>query len=159
MNGGDRMPRLNEGGNFVYGVSVMKETFEVKIPPQAYEDYHCCKDATFILMSGSDESGGFCVTSKRLLSYSELQNILFDNPSLNDEQVHEEWIQYKGRKYTCRKNNAGKVVLTAKDLEELEIESGKELMCIRGTDIVFSFAAKGLLIEKMKQYDGELELF
>ncbi|HPJ90247.1 MAG TPA: hypothetical protein PLO84_14110 [Thermotogota bacterium] len=153
------MPRMNEGGNFVYGVSVMRETFEVKIPPQAYEEYHCCKDDVFILMSGSDESGGFCVTSKRLLAQSELQNILFDNPVLNDEQIHEEWIQYKGRKYTCRKNNAGKIRLTAKDLEELEMHSGAELMCIRGTDIAFSFAAKGILIQKMKEYGGELEMF
>ncbi|HPF17549.1 MAG TPA: hypothetical protein PLN92_08220 [Thermotogota bacterium] len=144
---------------FIYGVSTLRDTFELKIPPQAYEDYHCCKDAIFILMSGSDESGGFCVTSKRLLKHSELHNILFDNTVLNDEQIHEKWIQYKGRKYSCRKNNDGIIRLTKTDLEELEINSGTELMCIRGTDIAFSFAAKGILIEKMKQYDGELEMF
>lgn len=94
------MPRLNKGGKFVFGLSVIHENRSVQIPPQAINEYRLSNENKIIIFTGSKITGGFCVTSYPLLSSSKLSHILKECPTLNDSSIFPgTLIPYKGRSY------------------------------------------------------------
>lgn len=148
------MPQLNKGGKFVFGLSELHGDLSVVIPPQAFKEYHVEEDDSLIIFTGSKSSGGFCVTSERMLGQSELSKILAEEPSLRNPES--EWMAYKGRKYRAVKRNGSMVLLTEEDLRTLGITIGDILMCVRSSDIAFTFMHHGPLMERSKNYQGEI---
>lgn len=148
------MPQLNKGGKFVFGLSELHGDLSVVIPPQAFTEYHVEADDSLIIFTGSKSSGGFCVTSKRMLGQSELGKILADNPDLCEAES--EWTAYKGRKYRAIKRSGNRLSLTEADLQMLGIAKGDVLMCVRSSDIAFTFMHHGPLLERSKNYQGEI---
>lgn len=152
---------MNKGGKFIFGKSLIRNDLTVHLPPQAITEYNATSEGKIYLITGSKITGGFCVTSKKLLESSKLGHILTDNPALQNYQTKEgEFIQYKGRSY-CWINisNNGVIQLTKEIMEFLELEIGMELLSIRSSNIAFTMGAKGPLLEKSRNYDGEIIIY
>ena len=152
------MPQLNKGGKFVFGLSVIHPDRIIHIPPQALSEYDVARDGKVIIFTGSKITGGFCVTTYSLLLNSKLKHILEECPRLRDCQLSEgEFIQYKGRKYawvSIDKNGVIKMPLST--LSVLELQVGMELLSIRSSDIAFTMGAKGPLLEKAHNFQGDI---
>ena len=155
------MPQMNKGGKFIFGKSLIRTDGTLRIPPQAMEEYHIADERKVYLFTGSKITGGFCVTRKGLLHPSKLGHILDDTPPLLDYSAGSgEFIKYKGRSYCWVEiSQEGQILLTKKMMDFLKVRSGMELLSIRSSDIAFTMGAKGPLLEKAENYDGEIPLF
>lgn len=155
------MPQMNKGGKFIFGKSLIREDLTIHIPPQALTEYNATAEEKVYLFTGSKITGGFCVTRKGLLKPSKLGHILSDNPALQNYQTAEgEFIKYKGRSYCWVSiSGTGVIQLNQKMLDFLNLEIGIELLSIRSSDIAFTMGAKGPLLEKAENYDGEIPIY
>ena len=143
------MPQLNKGGKFVFGLSVIRPDLTIHIPPQALLEYGATRDGKVIIFTGSKITGGFCVTTYSLLSNSKLKHIL-----------EGEFIQYKGRKYAWLDiDKNGVIKLPHSTLAVLDLQSGMELLAIRSSDIAFTMGAKGPLLQKAHNFQGNIEQY
>lgn len=161
ISGGVFMPQMNKGGKFIFGKSLIRTDGTLRIPPQAMEEYHIADEGKVYLFTGSKITGGFCVTRKGLLHPSKLGHILDDTPPLLDYSAGSgEFIKYKGRSYCWVEiSQEGQILLTKKMMDFLKVKPGMELLSIRSSDIAFTMGAKGPLLEKAENYDGEIPLF
>ena len=155
------MPQMNKGGKFIFGKSLIREDLTIHLPPQALTEYNATANGKVYLFTGSKITGGFCVTKKELLEPSKLGHILSDNPALQSYQTAEgEFIKYKGRSYCWVSiSGTGVIQLNQKILDFLNMEIGMELLSIRSSDIAFTMGAKGPLLEKAENYDGEIPIY
>lgn len=155
------MPQMNKGGKFIFGKSFIREDLTIHLPPQALTEYNATAEEKVYLFTGSKITGGFCVTRKGLLEPSKLGHILSDNPALQNYQTAEgEFIKYKGRSYCWVSiSGTGVIQLNQKMLYFLNLEIGMELLSIRSSDIAFTMGAKGPLLEKAENYDGEIPIY
>ena len=160
-SGGVIIPQMNKGGKFIFGKSLIRTDGTLRIPPQAMEEYHIADEGKVYLFTGSKITGGFCVTRKGLLHPSKLGHILDDTPPLLDYSAGSgEFIKYKGRSYCWVEiSQEGQILLTKKMMDFLKVRPGMELLSIRSSDIAFTMGAKGPLLEKAENYDGEIPLF
>lgn len=155
------MPQMNKGGKFIFGKSRIRDDLTVQLPTQAVTEYNAAAEGKVYLFTGSKITGGFCVTRRGLLESSRLRHILTDNPTLQNYQTTEgEFIKYKGRSY-CRVNISenGIIELNREMMNFLDLKSGMELLSIRSSDIAFTMGAKGPLLEKAKNYEGEINVY
>ncbi len=155
------MPQMNKGGKFIFGKSFIRENLTIHFPQQALIEYNATAEEKVYLFTGSKITGGFCVTRKGLLEPSKLGHILSDNPALQNYQTGEgEFIKYKGRSYCWVSiSGTGVIQLNQKMLDFLNLEIGMELLSIRSSDIAFTMGAKGPLLEKAENYDGEIPIY
>ena len=155
------MPQLNKGGKFVFGLSLIHNDLTVQFPTQALEEYQVLNDDKIIIFTGSKVTGGFCVTTYPLLSTSKLSHILHECPQLKKQSIPQgTLVTYKGRKYAWLplKRN-GSIQFTSQLLEQLDLDVGNELLCIRSSDIAFTMGAKGPLLEKAHDYSGKIKRY
>ena len=154
------MPQMTKGGKYIFGWSEIGENGELIFPIIAVEEYKLKKEDYIYIVSGSKQTGGFCVLTEPLLSNSKLKNILEENPNLADRSLREgELITYKGRKYGWLVLNKSAVYLSDDLMKMLEIKVGDKLLAIRSSDIAFTMGVKGRLIEKANGYQGIIEEF
>ena len=83
------MPQLVKGGKNVFGWSVVNENGRIVIPLDAFTEYRFIDGEKVILMSGSKKSGGFGLTTLKLLKGSPLSRILGTNPELAEFRIRE----------------------------------------------------------------------
>ena len=120
---------------------------------------------TFLFdMVDTELSSEFNITigNQMLVAYpSKLGHILDDTPPLLDYSAGSgEFIKYKGRSYCWVEiSQEGQILLTKKMMDFLKVRPGMELLSIRSSDIAFTMGAKGPLLEKAENYDGEIPLF
>ena len=155
------MPQMNKGGKFIFGKSLIRDDLTIYLPTQAIREYNATIEGRVYLFTGSKVTGGFCVTRKGLLQPSKLGHILTDNPILkNYQNLEGEFIKYKGRAY-CWINISenGMIQLNQAMMKFLNLEIGMELLSIRSSDIAFTMGAKGPLLEKAKNYEGEIKCY
>ena len=70
------------------------------------------------------------------------------------------FIRYKGRYYCWVDiSQDGQIILTKEMMEFLKVKPEMELLSIRSSDIAFTMGAKGPLLEKAENYDGEIPIF
>ena len=94
------MPQMTKGGKYIFGWSKIGKDGKLTFPTMAVEEYKLQEETYIYIVSGSKQTGGFCVMTELLLSNSRLKNILKENPYLADRSLKEgELISYKGRKY------------------------------------------------------------
>lgn len=155
------MPQLSKGGKFVFGISILRSDFTVRIPPQTIEEYNITADDDIILFTSSKSTGGFCVTSRRLLETSQLKNILSECPLIGQNTAPPlEFVRYKGMAYCRAKiNENGILQLTDQAAGYLGLEIGSELMVIRSSNIAFTMGAKGPLMDEVHAYQGKIDQF
>ncbi|HCQ91569.1 MAG TPA: hypothetical protein DIU45_20050 [Clostridium sp.] len=155
------MPQMNKGGKFIFGISILREDLSIQFPTQAVKEYDITSEGKIFLISGSKKTGGFVVTRKGLLYDSKIGSILKDTEKLcNYELPQGEFVKYKGRLY-CWLNisSDGKIKITQNMMDTLEIKRGDKLLSIRSSDIAFAMGAKGPLLEKAENFDGEIEIY
>lgn len=154
------MPQMSKGGKFVFGWSRIKLNGELTFPKMAVEEYGLTEETHIYIVSGSKQTGGFCVMTESLLAGSKLKNILKENPSLADRSLREgELISYKGRKYGWLALKEDSIYLSENLMKMLEIRIDDKLLAIRSSDIAFTMGAKGRLIDKANEYQGIIEVF
>ena len=83
------MPQLVKGGKYVFGWSKVHPRGKIIIPPEAFEEYGFLAGEKVISMSGSKTSGGFGVTSLRLLEGSPLSSFIEELPRLSEFRMEE----------------------------------------------------------------------
>ena len=72
----------------------------------------------------------------------------------------QEVIQYKGRKYAWLGiDKSGVIKMPQSALSVLNLQSGMKLLSIRSSDIAFTMGAKGPLLEKAHNFQGEIERY
>lgn len=155
------MPQMNKGGKFIFGKSLIRDDLTIHLPTQALTEYNATTEGKVYLFTGSKVTGGFCVTRKGLLEPSKLGHILTDNLALQNYQTTEgEFIKYKGRSY-CWVNivENGVIQLNQQILDFLNLKIGMKLLSIRSSDIAFTMGAKGPLLEKTENYEGEIKIY
>lgn len=155
------MPQMNNGGKFIFGKSVIRDGLTIQLPAQALVEYNALAEGKVYLFTGSKITGGFCVTRKGLLEPSKLGHILTDNLALQNYQTAEgEFIKYKGRSYCWISiSETGVIQLNQNMVDFLNLEIGMELLSIRSSDIAFTMGARGPLVEKAENYDGEIAIY
>ncbi|MCI8329728.1 MAG: hypothetical protein HFG02_09060 [Oscillibacter sp.] len=155
------MPQMNKGGKFIFGKSAVGKDGLVRLPPQAVEEYRIASEGKVYLFTGSLSTGGFCVTRRGLLEPSRLGHILTENPGLLDCALPQGAFQkYKGRWYCWTDiSEAGTIVLTGSMMDVLKLSPGDELLSIRSSDIAFTMGAKGPLLERARNYEGDIPVF
>ena len=155
------MPQMNKGGKFIFGQSVICPDGLVRLPTQAAEEYRIASEGRVYLFTGSKVTGGFCVTRRGLLLPSKLGHILTETPELmNYEAPEGEFLPYNGRAYCWTSiSKAGEIKLTKEMMTFLHLAPEMRLLSIRSSDIAFTMGAKGPLLEKAENYNGEIPLF
>lgn len=155
------MPQMNKGGKFIFGKSLIRDDLTIHFPTQALTEYNVTIEGKVYLFTGSKVTGGFCVTRKGLLEPSKLGHILTDNLALQNYQTAEgEFIKYKGRSYCWISiSGMGVIQLNQSMVDFLNLEIGMELLSIRSSDIAFTMGARGSLMEKAENYDGEIAIY
>ena len=154
------MPKMTKGGKYIFGWSRIRVNGELIFPRMAVDEYNLQEETYIYIVSGSKQTGGFCVMTEPLLSHSKLKNILKENSSLADRSLSEgELIAYKGRKYGWLALKENTVYLSDDLMKMLEIKVGDKLLAIRSSDIAFTMGVKGRLIEKANGYRGIIEEF
>lgn len=154
------MPQMTKGGKYIFGWSKIGKDGKLTFPTMAVEEYKLQEETYIYIVSGSKQTGGFCVMTELLLSNSRLKNILKENPYLADRSLKEgELISYKGRKYGWLKLKDNSIQLSAKLMKDLEIKVGDRLLSIRSSNIAFTMGARGSLIDKANSYKGKIEVY
>ena len=154
------MPQMSKGGKYIFGWALIRENGKVIFPTPAVEEYKLQKEQHIYIVSGSKQTGGFCVMTEPLLSCSKLRHILQENPNLADRTLKEgELISYKGRKYGWLTLKDNGVYISPSLMQTLDIKIGDKLLAIRSSDIAFTMGAKGSLIQKAYAYKGVIEVF
>ena len=154
------MPKMTKGGKYIFGWSRIRVNGELIFPRMAVDEYNLQEETYIYIVSGSKQTGGFCVMTDPLLSHSKLKNILKENSSLADRSLSEgELIAYKGRKYGWLSLKENTVYLSNDLMKMLEIKVGDKLLAIRSSDIAFTMGFRGSLIDKANNFNGRIEMF
>ena len=155
------MPQMNKGGKFIFGRSLVREDGSVRLPNQAVGEYGLTAGGRVYLFTGSKITGGFCVTRRELLEPSKLSHILQDLPELRQYTAEPgTFLPYKGRSYCWMElSPAMELRLPPPALEFLSLTPGMRLLAIRSSDIAFTLGAKGPLLERAAQYEGNIPAY
>lgn len=154
------MPRLVKGGKYVFGWSKVGNNGKIAIPNEAIKEYKLTRNENLILMPGSRRSGGFGLTTEKLLKNSPLSVILEKNPQLAEYQVSEgEALEINGKTYCWVKiHNDGSITVPIETLKRYGVKPGDRLLSVRGSNRAIGFPVRGPLIEEAKKHP-EIELF
>lgn len=155
------MPQVTKGGKYIFGWSLIRDDLKVQLPEMAVKEYCITIDKNVYISSGSKSTGGFIVMRKGLLSGSKIENILTDNPALNDYTLPQgEFIKYKGRFYSWLPiSDDGCIKLTGNMMDVLQLHAGDKLLSIRSSNIAFTMGVKGQLIERANNFKGEIQVY
>lgn len=146
---------MNKGGKFVFRKLMIATDGTIQFSIQAVKEYDITADRKVYLFTGSKSTGGFCITRKGLLLSSKLNHILIEHPELlNYSTPPGKFIPHKGRSYAWLEiSNAGKIMLTKRMMEFLDIKPGMFLLSIRSSNIAFTMGAKDPLLKKAEKYE------
>lgn len=114
------MPQLVKGGKYVYGWSKVGEKGKIVVPPEAVKEYNLSKYKKVILLSGSKRSGGFGVTTLKLLENSPLAAVI--KPLAQFKAPGREVIQINGNPYCWVTLRQGVITVPAKEAKAHELE-------------------------------------
>lgn len=154
------MPQMTKGGKYIFGWSKIKEDGKLSFPTMAIKEYKLEKEKYIYIVSGSKQTGGFCVMSEVLLSDSKLNSILVRNKCLAERSLKEgELILYKGRMYGWLSLNGTNVNLPQSLMDFFGVNIGDKLLAIRSSNIAFTMGFRGSLIDKANNFKGKIETF
>lgn len=129
------MPQLAKGGKWVFGWAIVGQQGELSTPPQAWDEYGFQVGEEAILVRGSRTSGGFGLSTPRLLAGTagRLQARIFARGRIASK---------------------GQLVLPA----EAGIQPGDRLLAVRGSGWALGFLARGPIFEEALKH-RELQSF
>jgi bifunctional DNA-binding transcriptional regulator/antitoxin component of YhaV-PrlF toxin-antitoxin module len=154
------VPQLVKGGKYVYGWSKVSDRGKIAIPDESKEEYNLATCAKVILIPGSKRSGGFGVTTKKLLENSRLSTILDSCPRLAEFQEPEgKAVEINGK--TCcwvKLSKDGTITVPLETLKTYGINSGDRLLVVRGSNVALGFPVRGPIIDEAKKH-ADIEMF
>jgi len=123
------MPQIVKGGKWVFGWVVVDLTGRITVPPAAWSEYGFMVGEKAVFISGSRRSGGFGLSSLKLL------------------------VGFPGRPIAESEfDAAGRVLAPA----ALELRPGDRLLAVRGSDRALGFPVWGPIIEEALKHDLEV---
>ncbi|MFX1409119.1 MAG: hypothetical protein ACFFA6_02110 [Promethearchaeota archaeon] len=154
------MPQIVKGGKYIFGWSKVGKTGKIRIPLEAYKVYNFERDKECIVFSGSKTSGGFGLSSVRLLKRSIMKVVLEKHPSLATYKINEgELINYRDKKYCWVKlHDDESIYLPKVTLKAFGIDYNDLLLSGRGSHLAIGFIAKGPIFNEAKNHP-EIKLF
>ena len=154
------MPQIVKGGKYLFGWSKVGNNGKIKIPPEAYKEYNLKLDKCAILFSGSKTSGGFGLSSVRILRNSIMIELIDKNNLLANYKISEgEIIEFKIKKYCWLTIHEDKnIKLPEMTLKAFGINKNDTLLSGRGSHLAIGFIAKGPIYEEAKKHP-EIEIF
>ena len=155
------MPQVTKGGKFIFGWSRIREDGTLNLPPQAMAEYDIACEGNVILFTGSQSTGGFCVTRRGLWMNSKLGFVLADTPAVSEyASAPYTWTRLKGRSYCwAAVSETGALRLPPETLAFLHMQAGDELLSIRSSDIAFTMGRHGPLVERAQGYKGTIRQY
>jgi len=154
------MPQLVKGGKHVFAWSKVNERGKIIVPPEALEEYGFKDDNKCILIPGSKRSGGFGLTSKRLLKNSPIYTNLEKKTQLINFEIPECKLIAVNKKNYCwlTLENDGSFIIPLATLKYYGVEPKDNLLVVRGSGLALGFIIKGPIIEEAKAHP-EIEKF
>jgi hypothetical protein len=147
------MPQIAKGGKFIFGWSRVRETGEIVIPGTAFDEYGLKADAGVILISGSRTSGGFAITSRRLLEGSYLGVVMKAKPGPGVFRTLEgKTVEFKGRHYCQARLDGNRFRLSVAALEAFGVAVGDRLLAVRGSGTGLGMIVRGPIIEAARNH-------
>ncbi len=149
------MPQLVKGGKYIFGWSKIRNNGHVKIPSEAFQEYQIFNDKNLILISGSKSSGGFGLSSARLMKDSALASIFDEFPLLKTFQCAEGKMFQMGGRFFCWLKLLGNEVfrLNKNLLDFFALEVGYNLLIGRGSGYALGFLTKGLIYQEALKHN------
>lgn len=144
----------------MFGWSRVGPDGEVRIPPEALEEYDLQEHLAVILVSGSRTSGGFGMMKPNSIEASPIGGVLDECPTLTDERSEEALTEWKGRVYARVTLQCGSFSLPTVDSHSYgyDLRTGDLLLVVRGSYVGPSFLSRGPLIQEARQHP-ELDIF
>jgi len=154
------LPQIVKGGKYLFGWSRVGNQGKVKIPPEAFEEYNLKLEKYVILFSGSKTSGGFGLSSVRILKNSIMKDLTDKHTSLANYKIPEgEIIEFKNKKYcwlAIQKDRS--INLPEKTLQVFGINKTDNLLSGRCSHLAIGFIAKGPIFKEAKKHP-EIKVF
>ncbi len=154
------MPQIVKGGKHLFGWSRVGNQGKINIPPEAFNEYNLKLEKYAILFSGSKTSGGFGLSSVRILENSIMKELIDKNSSLANYRIPEgEFIEFKNKKYcwvAIQKDSS--INLPEKTLHAFGINKNDDLLSGRGSHLAIGFIAKGPIFKEAKKHP-EIKVF
>jgi hypothetical protein len=154
------MPQLVKGGKYVFGWSLIRINRDIIIPDEAYLEYGFKNDEKGILMSGSKKSGGFGLSSKRLLANSPIGKMLMKYPEFINYKINEGQIKKINNKIfswvSIKKERT--INLPERLLDAFKIKINQKLLVVRGSGLALGFVTIGPIYEEAKKH-SEILIF
>lgn len=151
------MPQLVKGGKYVFGLALIRENYQIQIPPEAFDEYALAKTDIIVILSGSKTSGGFGIHTPKRIRESKIYKIL----------EHLQYDQYSNRfnipVYTIKNMNQrmiswtnihknGLFSLNDQLAKQLHISIGDKLVVARGSNMGSGFISKGPIFKEAMQH-------
>lgn len=147
--------QLTKGGKYVFGWSNIATDGKITLPDEALEKYGVRVGDMVVLSTGSAKSGGFVVIIKKLMVGTVFETVLTIK-TLTEGEI----VKYKGRSYCMRQLLPGGVInLSPEMLALFEVSIGSNLLSIRSSNIAFTMAARGPLVEKAIRYGSKIPMY
>ena len=137
----------------MYGIAVAGANGRIPVPPDAIEEYGFTTDDGLVAMSGSRTSGGFILTSMRLLSGTPFRGVIEAAADLcgvpgASVKVGHRWLA--GTKL----DEEHTVFLPEDCLARFGIMPGSRLAVARGSRYGLGFLAKGPILDETIRHPG-----
>jgi hypothetical protein len=147
------MPQLVKGGKHTFGWSKVGSDGRIAIPPDAFAEYKFIEGEKAFLLSGSKTSGGFGLTTSRLLGKSPIFEMILTQPELSGFKIPEgQAVQIRSRIFCWVVIQDQCIFVPAETLQHYGIEKGDRLLVVRGSGLALGFIVKGLIIEEAKKH-------
>lgn len=131
------MPQLVKGGKWAYGWVVVDPERGLEVPPQAWQEYGFQVGERAIFLPGSRRSGGFGVSTLRLLETS-FGGDLAEQRALGETSIA----------------RSGRIALPP----QVDLQPGDRLLAVRGSGLALGFVRHGPIYEEAQKHP-ELDVF
>lgn len=147
------MPQLIKGGKNTYGWSEVSEEGCIIIPPDAFLEYRFTEGEKAFLIPGSQRSGGFGLTSHRLLQDSPISQIFLSHPELYAFKILEgKAVTIRSRTYCWVTIRNQSVQIPLVTLIKYGVGKGDRLLTVRGSGLSLGFVIKGPIVEEARKH-------
>jgi hypothetical protein len=154
------MPKLTEGGKYVFGWLVIDPSGEIPLPEEAIQEYGIAGEQDLILIQGSGSGGGFGVSRKEALKNSALGVILERYRELEESPAGEAVVVEGRSKLYARAHLGGdnRLRLSPEIREAFGVKPGARLLAVRGSGIALALVATGPIFREAQKH-SELPLW
>ena len=148
------MPQLVKGGKYIFGWTRLNHDLSIRVPDEAFDEYHFKDTDKLIIMSGSKSSGGFSIAAPGSIINSKMSEKIIQLTGYNQESgsftVYQFEIIPLGKRFfswtLLDKEKYFK--LSGGLINLMNLEMGHKLLVGRGSGIGPAFIAKGIIYQE-----------